>query len=936
MIDTQNKIHSFLFSKQCFLALIFGAMGALANCFPIELAFNISLIIGNTAFIVAASYLRPSLTLLCALVSVIPLYFILGHPFIFITFGLEAWFISTLRARGWYVLTADLVYWLLIGMPLTAMLIWINYESPQNYILFTTFKQAINAVLYTSLACILLYTFNAYFQSIKSDQPPLDKCLSKWLFYSFWSISAFFVISVSLMLGTAYAELQRTHFEKKLAMNSNYITHIGNSYLNEHQRAIQNVANQLSHISDPAERQLILARIHDLYPGFLTMLVASEQGQIELGSPQSLMKKLTNANVSISDRPYFIHAMQQQKLFVSSVFLGRGFGADPIVAISAPIYTDNQVNMPSGIVEGSLNLGEFGLYDTPGRDGIENEIKIIVTDQKNRIIYASDSLGFATLSQLTHDKSASQNTPNLIELTTAKHQSETFLYKQATLSNHWKIYSLVEHKVVLKTIEKIYLVIFTTLFVILLSVSFFAKKFASHLNRPLAFVMAQLSKARKTGAFQKIPFEAPTEVQELYQELKISSRALLHNQQQLQEQVFKRTEELNQANLKLTDQSIILEKSLKQAKAANIAKSDFLANMSHEIRTPMNGVLGALQVLKREDLTDSSKELIELGITSSKNLLSILNDILDLSKIESKNISLESLPSNVVELCRSIVSEFALLAKQNNIHLVFTVKEGMHAYWLVDPVRLRQVIINIISNAIKFTPKGEVNITLMEQNEKLIFAVKDTGIGISQAHLKNLFNRFEQADPTTTRKFGGTGLGLSIAKQLVNLMQGELNVTSQENVGSTFTVILPLQKTELKSHGKLALSKPQIPDAARLNILLAEDNKINQKVFNAIVSPTKATIRIANDGLEAIDEVAKQVPDLIFMDIKMPNMSGIQACEIIKERNPNIPIIALTANVMTQDLEKYKQTGFDHCIGKPIDVAEIYTLIQNMLKDQTS
>jgi PAS domain S-box-containing protein len=381
----------------------------------------------------------------------------------------------------------------------------------------------------------------------------------------------------------------------------------------------------------------------------------------------------------------------------------------------------------------------------------------------------------------------------------------------------------------------------------------------------------------------------------------------------------------------LTQQKID-EQVLRQAKQAaeddNQAKSDFLANMSHEIRTPMNGVLGSLQMLRRDNLSESSKEMVEIGITSSKNLLSIINDILDLSKIESNNISLESLPTDIVKMSKSIIAELSLLAEQKQIGLVFKFKEDMHAYWLADPVRLRQIMINLISNAVKFTLKGEVSVTLREQNETVVFEIKDTGVGISQSQLSKLFNRFQQADATTTRNFGGTGLGLPIAKQLAHFMGGEITVTSEENIGSTFSVVLPLKKTEEESHNTLELPQVQAPEAEGVNIILAEDNRINQKVFSTVLRPTKATIRIVNDGIEAIDEVGKLIPDLIFMDIQMPNMDGVQACEIIKQSNPDIPIIALTANIMTEDIKKYKLAGFDHCLGKPIDINKIYTLLE--------
>lgn len=553
MVKNSIKISHTLHHNQYFLALFFGAIGALVNLYPIELAYNISLIVGNVAYIIAASFLRPSLTLLCAFVTAVPLYFYWGHPFGFVTFGLEAWFISMLRTRGWYVLNADLLYWLILGMPITAVLLWYNLNTAPNFMLFTILKQVINAMLYTSLACIILFTFNDYFQSIKSSQPPLVKSLPQWLSYSFWSISAFFVICVSLVLSTNFGEIQKAQLEKELEINNNYITHIGNSYLNEHQQALQNIAHQLSTTKDLSKRELTLSKFHALYPGFLTMLIASEDGGVDLASPRSIMDILAIDKQSVIDRPYFIHAMKGQQVFVSSVFLGRGFGNDPIIAISAPLYSHTNQKAPSGIVEGSLDLGKFGLYDKIGHD--EKQIKTIVTDKNDRIIYASESLELKSLSVFKYETKAYRKISNLISLLSGKNSGEMFIHKQTQLMNDWKIHSLVEHKVALKIIENMYLVMFLTLFVTLLTASIFAKRFAIHLSRPLAFVMKQLSRAKKTGDFRDVPFETPIEIEELYQELKVNRLALLQNQDELQEQVLKRTRELNQANRKLTEQA---------------------------------------------------------------------------------------------------------------------------------------------------------------------------------------------------------------------------------------------------------------------------------------------------------------------------------------------------------------------------------------------
>ena len=553
MINTRLKSPPSSRASQYLLALFFAAIGLLINLFPIELAFNISLVMGNTAYIIAASLLRPGLTFFCALICVVPLHFYWGHPFAFLTFGLEAWFISSLRSRGWYIITADLLYWVIIGMPLTAFLILVNENSSQSYLLFSTFKQIINAVLYTSLAAILLYTFGRYFQKINSAHPPLVKSLSEWLFSSFWSISAFFVITISLVLAGTLGALQRDHFDKELTINNGYINYTGNGYLHEHHRGIENIAEQLSHLTSQTEKQHALSKFHRLYPGFLTLLVTSDDGLIEIGSPVDFIKKLKGSERYVDDRPYFTEAMKGQETFVSSVFLGRGFGTDAIIAMSTPLYDSHNKSLPLGIVQGALDLSDFGLYGKQGHD--KNNINIIVTDKENQVIYASPRLGFEVLSVLKYESEYLKNSPHLIKLWTGEDKGTVFLHKQSTLINGWKVYSLVEHNIILSSIEKMYLVIFMTLCVILFSVSFFAKKFASHISRPLAFVIDQLSKAKKTGDFSAIPYEAPIEIEILYQELKVSRQALLNNQAELQQQVFHQTEKLKQANNKLTEQA---------------------------------------------------------------------------------------------------------------------------------------------------------------------------------------------------------------------------------------------------------------------------------------------------------------------------------------------------------------------------------------------
>ncbi|WP_408635892.1 ATP-binding protein [Psychrosphaera ytuae] len=235
-------------------------------------------------------------------------------------------------------------------------------------------------------------------------------------------------------------------------------------------------------------------------------------------------------------------------------------------------------------------------------------------------------------------------------------------------------------------------------------------------------------------------------------------------------------------------------------------------------------------------------------------------------------------------------------------------------------------MLNLISNAIKFTDKGTVTVELAvdQSSGHARITVMDTGIGMSESMCQNLFNRFEQADSSTTRRFGGTGLGMTITRQLVELMKGEITVSSTIGKGTKFVILLPLIETTLDVEEEHHHTESVTPDLTGKHILLAEDNKINQTVFLAMMRPTNATITIAEDGVEAVDAFKNHSPDLIFMDIQMPNMDGIDACKSIRKVNTDIPIIALTANVMDQDVKTYMSSGFDSHLGKPIELNALY------------
>lgn len=372
-----------------------------------------------------------------------------------------------------------------------------------------------------------------------------------------------------------------------------------------------------------------------------------------------------------------------------------------------------------------------------------------------------------------------------------------------------------------------------------------------------------------------------------------------------------------------------------ESEASAKVKSEFLANMSHEIRTPMNGIYGGLQLLQRETLSEEGRHILRRGLLSCKNLLVIINDILDFSRIQEGKLEIEQTEFQFSDLLAVVVSDFTSLAKEKNI--AFVVDNQLPVdHWQGDPVRVSQILFNLCSNAVKFTESGEVRVSITENHEKsgVKIVVEDSGIGLSEEQVSRIFSRFEQAESSTTRRFGGTGLGLSICSSLVSLMDGTITVESQIDKGTTFTVNLPLARGE-SSEDKLVSNTGSVTeiDYSGKRVLLAEDNEINREIFAAMVEPLGVSLDIVENGRQAVDYVAASPPDLIFMDIQMPVMDGKEACLLIRKHYPMLPMIALTANVLASDTRHYAELGFNAHLPKPVEIDQIRDVLMQYLRD---
>ena len=408
--------------------------------------------------------------------------------------------------------------------------------------------------------------------------------------------------------------------------------------------------------------------------------------------------------------------------------------------------------------------------------------------------------------------------------------------------------------------------------------------------------------------------------------------------------------ELHDREEKLVAAGAAAERAMREAQAANRTKSEFLANMSHEIRTPMNGVLGAATVLANSSLTAAQRENVETIQESGAALLGLLNDILDLSKIEAGRLVIEEVDFSLATLLRSTQALWEGPAQDKGLRLEIANRVASRDAFSSDANRLRQILNNLVGNAIKFTETGAVTIRVSESaasggGSELCFEVCDTGIGITDAQRALLFRPFTQADATITRKFGGTGLGLSICRELAGLMGGEIRLASSSAAGSVFAFRVPVRPGDSR---KIAVCGPAHIDAARtgaadlpilpggrpLRILLAEDNDINRKVVVWLLAPLKCQLDEVTTGLEAIAAVTRSPYDLVLMDVQMPEMDGLTAAEKIRALPgavAAIPIIALTANAMQGDRERYLAAGMNGYVAKPIDQRELFAAIRACL-----
>ncbi len=411
----------------------------------------------------------------------------------------------------------------------------------------------------------------------------------------------------------------------------------------------------------------------------------------------------------------------------------------------------------------------------------------------------------------------------------------------------------------------------------------------------------------------------------------------------LAETLLARTREVEQANVQLESRVAARTEELQdmalKAEAANRVKSEFLATISHEIRTPLNGVIGMAQVMSRDGLAPRQAERLSIIRTSAQALLDVLNDVLDISKIESGAMEIRPVVFDLAEFAEGIGRVYQPLAEERGLAFVLTISQGARGLRRGDLSRLRQIVSNLVSNALKFTEQGEVRVAFDGDAATLLCTVTDTGMGIAADKQHEVFERFVQADGSNTRRAGGTGLGLAISQELAHLMGGKIGLTSALGAGSRLELTLPIGLADPGEAPEPQAAAPQAAAVRCRRVLIVDDNATNRMVMQTLLEELHIASEVAADGREAIAAWQDQPWDAILMDIHMPEMDGLEATRRIRAREqesqrPRTPILAVTASVMSHETQAYMAAGMDAVVPKPVDLDELVACLNRVIRPE--
>ena len=767
-------------------------LAVIVNFFPAPFIYSNQIFLGNALAITLAILYGPRFALIASVAASTVTYVYWQHAIGFVPFALEVLVVVFALHIKRSILIVGLLFWLTLGPAVVYGSYHIFSDFSATGIQTITLKYVLNGILNILLGYVL-------FQIIRVQK--LEKSVRFRISTSQLLLNSGFFIALSIStliiyfwLFTVNKELY-SQLETRAINFSNVIQQTTANHLEKHALAVSTLATTVTEIGSTEKVNELLHHTGTLYPAFITMLASDKNGELIATSPNEMLAIAQASGVTnVGDRDYFKEAKTSGTLYLSNAFKGQGFGNDPIVAISAPYYINNTF---AGVIEGSLNLAELHGFLLPGARHYAN---YMITDAAGTIVYASPQLMIESLEQLSKMPlgTAANNSPQLIFH--APSRTEYIIYATVLPSSGWSSISFIP---VSEYEQKLSSYLFGSyLLLLLLSIVFGVITFlvAKVLTNPIAALIQSINEAKRTGniiptAKHKLGYlEEMNALISGYQEFTTTLNKTMRSLQLstlLNEDLNTRLQEINETlEQRVQERTEQLELALESIKAANNMKSVFMANMSHEIRTPLHGILGMTEVLLHQEHSNEVRQQLEVIQQSGQHLQAILNDILDFSKIEAGKLSIEKSPVQLIPFVQNLAKNYQALASRKGLTLNTELAPNLPSEVMLDAVRVRQILSNILSNAIKFTDTGEVTITVHYQQKELVVAITDTGIGIQEQDLQRIYQPFQQLDSSGARKYEGTGLGLAISMQLATLMGAELECTSTVGEGTTFRLTI--------------------------------------------------------------------------------------------------------------------------------------------------
>jgi signal transduction histidine kinase/CheY-like chemotaxis protein len=694
-------------------------------------------------------------------------------------------------------------------------------------------------------------------------------------------------------------------------------------HVGEHLRAVAQAADDAS----AAAQRPGLVGLRQRLQGFLTLLVTDANGHLtDFHAPG-----VKASPGPVADRDYFLQPRASGQPYVSGAFRGRGFGTDLLVAVSAPYF--DAAGRFAGVVEGSLSLSRMQQrLQAMATDGA---LELVLRDAAGSVVISTLETGGHPLAE-DDSRLRPASDGRFLPLNASR---DHLLVERPLPTLGWQLATLSPLAPLAGQQTLGHLLLGLACLTGLALIHWLSSRFVLGLSGPLDQLLGHIRAIdlEHPASLQPLTLEVGfAELAELRRDFNAMLARLAELDQRLRDALQAQAELNRELEQRVTRRTEDLREALARARQLAEAKSTFLANMSHELRTPLTSILGYAELgMATEAASPARDEALQTIRRQGEHLLAVVNDVLDAGRVESGSLRVEVAAVGIDALLRDLRDAFGDRARAGGLQLRMRVDPGMPPAVIGDPLRLRQVLINLLGNALKFTPQGWVELRLRRCLSVLVFSVRDSGVGLDAQARARLFQPFSQADLSTTRRFGGSGLGLFISRRLCEAMGGRLSVHARPGKGSRFTVVFPATLAAAGAATEPGPATSSAPPRLRGRVLVADDVEDLRRLVVALVRATGAEVRDCGNGEEALQLAERWAPDLLLMDMHMPVMDGMQATRLLRQRGLRAPVVALTADVLAEDRRRFLDAGCDEVLHKPIHREALHRLLQQHLPAAT-